>query len=97
MDYFRIWGQIQEMPGGRYFLTAAATPVTSGRPACFSRMVTGRVDASLVLRRLIQQLEHEVKSRGDRVVSVRGMQTPPLAEFHEWQHQERLDGYREIG
>lgn len=96
MDYYKIWGQIQEMPGRRYFLTAAATPVTSGRPACFTRVVGDRVDARLVLRRLMEQLEHQVRSQGDRVVSMRGMQTSPLAQFHEWDEEQREGGYRPL-
>jgi hypothetical protein len=96
MDYYKIWGQIQEMPGRRFFLTAAAAPVTSGRPACFTRVVGDRVDATLVLRRLMDQLEHQVRSQGDRVVSMRGMQTPLLSEFHAWEREERADGYRRL-
>ena len=97
MDYYKIWGQIQEIPGKRFFLTAAATPVTSGRPASFTRVVGDRVDAALVLRRLMEQLEQQVRSQGDRVVSVRGMRTPPLAEFHAWEREARIDGYRPLG
>ena len=96
MDYYKIWGQIQEMPGRRFFLTAAAAPVTSGRPACFTRVVGNRVDAALVLRRLMEQLEHQVRSQGDRVVSMRGMKTLPVGQFHAWDREERADGYRPL-
>jgi len=96
MDYYKIWGQIQEMPGQRFFLTAAAAPVTSGRPACFTRVVGDRVAATLVLRRLMEQLEHQVRSQGDRVVSMRCMQTPPLSQFHAWDREERAGGYRSL-
>jgi hypothetical protein len=96
MDYYKIWGQIQEMPGRRYLLTVAAAPVTSGRASSYSRVLGDRVDAALVLRRLLQQLEHQVRSRGDRVVSVRAMQTPPIAQFRDWRQSERLDGYRAL-
>jgi hypothetical protein len=96
MDYYKIWGQIQEMPGHRFFLTAAAAPVTSGRPASFTRVVGNRVDATLVLRRLMEQLEHQVKLQGDRVVSMRGMRTSPLSEFHEWDREQQSDGYRPL-
>jgi hypothetical protein len=96
MDYYKIWGQIQEMPGHRFLLTAAATPMTSGRAASFSRVLGDHVDAALVLRRLMQQLEHQVRSRGDRVVSVRGMWTPQLGRFKDWSQRERLDGYRAV-
>jgi hypothetical protein len=44
----------------------------------------------------MQQLEHEVMARGDRVVSVRGMWTPPLGKFRDWNHRERIDGYRAV-
>jgi hypothetical protein len=73
MDQFNIWGQIQEMSAGRYLVIATACPVTSGRQASFSMVVSRPDEARVHLRRLVEKLEKQVLAAGGRVVSVQSL------------------------
>jgi hypothetical protein len=70
MDQFNIWGQVQQVAGGRYLVIAMACPLEAGRETCFSKVVDDPAEAPATLGALIEQLERQLTSAGDRVVSV---------------------------
>jgi hypothetical protein len=70
MEQFNIWGQVQEVAGGRYLVIAMACPLESGRQTSFSKVVPHRDDAEAALESLIDQLQRQLASAGDSVVGV---------------------------
>jgi hypothetical protein len=74
MEQFNIWGQVQEVAGGRYLVIAMACPLESGRQMSFSKVVRNREDANASLEDLIEQLRRQLASSGDNVVGVHQLQ-----------------------
>ena len=82
MEQFNIWGQIQEVAGGRYLVIAMACPLEAGRETCFSKVLDDAEEAKDALGGLMEQLERQIASAGDRVVSVNRLEDRlPSNEF----------------
>src|SRR5256885_16974878 len=74
MDQFNIWGQVQEVAGGRSLVIAMACPLESGRQTSFSKVVDDAREAPVVLGDMVEQLERQLIAAGDRVLSVQRLE-----------------------